>query len=136
MFEVSFLFQNNVLNLTVAKFASNGQFLGLAPAALDLLSLCPGLWGTVRFGAHFKQDCVIPASFLLSVGQQATFFELYLQYWDKSDSMLYALPVLTLNLKDGARFPNKVCTLLCLEMYFTLCDYLLNFNYIFSLGTR
>lgn len=97
-----------MLNLTVAKFSSNGLFLGLSSVSLDILSLCPGSWAKIRFGAHFRQDCTVPASFLLSVGQQPKFFELYLQYWDKSDSMLYALPVLTLNLKDGPRFPNKV----------------------------
>ncbi|KAJ1524437.1 hypothetical protein ONE63_010934 [Megalurothrips usitatus] len=99
--------KNNIMNLTIAKFSLNGQLLGLAPANLDLLSLCPGSWGTVKFGAHYRQNCVVPASLLLSVGQQPQFFELYLQYWDKSDSMLYAIPVLTLNLKDGSRFPNK-----------------------------
>lgn len=99
--------KNNIVNLTAAKFAPTGQLLGLAPATLDLLSLCSGSWGPIRFGAHFKQDCVVPANMIFSVGQAATFYELYLQYWDKGESVLYALPVLVLNLKDGTRYPNK-----------------------------
>nr|CAD7441633.1 unnamed protein product [Timema bartmani] len=92
--------KNSRLNLTAARFSAHGRFLDLTSTSGSLLQLCPESWlgqdKGLRFGSRYTHSCSLPARQLMSLAE-TQFLDLYLQYWDGSDSMMYALPVLTLN---------------------------------------
>nr|CAD7394278.1 unnamed protein product [Timema cristinae] len=92
--------KNSILNLTATRFSARGHFLDLTSTSGSFLQLCPESWlgkdKGLRFGSRYTHSCSLPARQLMSLAE-TEFLDLYLQYWDGSDSMMYALPVLTLN---------------------------------------
>jgi len=84
---------------------------GISPASGSFLQLCPGSWTFLdkglRFGARYWCSCKIPARQLVQI-RDTEFLDLYLQYWEGGESLLYAIPVLVLDLKVGDKLANKV----------------------------
>jgi hypothetical protein len=103
--------QASRLNLTVIRFTPEGHMKGISPASGSFLQLCPGSWTSLdkglRFGAQYQFSCMMPAHQLLQV-KDTEFLDLYLQYWERGESLLYAVPVLVLDLKVGGKSANKV----------------------------
>jgi hypothetical protein len=50
---------------------------------------------------------MVPARQLVQT-KDTEFLDLYLQYWDSGESLLYAVPVLVLDLRVGGKSANKV----------------------------
>lgn len=78
----------------------------ISVAGGSFLQLCPASWTTLdkglRFGARYRCSCTVPARQLVQ-SRDTEFLDLYLQYWEGGQSLLYAVPVLALGLA-----PNKV----------------------------
>ncbi|XP_063221567.1 meckelin isoform X2 [Bacillus rossius redtenbacheri] len=110
-YSLNYQSQSRRLNLTVASYDPDGRFAGLRALRGGPLQLCPGSWlaggeGALRFGVPSRRSCTLPASRLLAAGD-ARLHDLYLQYWDGTDSFLHALPVLPLDLVSQGRHVNR-----------------------------
>jgi hypothetical protein len=83
----------------------------ISAAGGSFLQLCPGSWTTLdkglRFGAQYQRSCTMPANQLVQI-RDTEFLDLYLEYWEGGQSLLYAIPVLALDLKRRGKSPNKV----------------------------
>lgn len=103
--------QASRLNLTVIRFTPEGHMKGISSASGSFLQLCPGSWTSLdqglRFGAQYTFSCMVPARQLVQT-KDTEFLDLYLQYWDSGESLLYAVPVLVLDLRVGGKSANKV----------------------------
>lgn len=103
--------QANRLNLTVIRFTPEGRMKGISAASGSFLQLCPGSWTSLdkglRFGARYQHSCTMPARQLVQI-RDTEFLDLYLEYWEGGQSLLYAIPVLALDLKLRGKSPNKV----------------------------
>jgi hypothetical protein len=103
--------QDNMLNLTVIRFTPEGRLKEISAAGGSFLQLCPGSWTTLdkglRFGARYQRSCTMPARQLIQ-SRDTEFLDLYLKYWEGGQPLLYAIPVLTLDLKQRGKSPNKV----------------------------
>lgn len=84
---------------------------GISAASGSFLQLCPGSWTSLdkglRFGAWYRRSCTVPAHQLVQM-RDTEFLDLYLEYWEGGQSLLYAIPVLVLDLKLRGKSPNKV----------------------------
>jgi hypothetical protein len=84
---------------------------GISAASGGFLQLCPGSWTSLdkglRFGARYQRSCTIPARQLVQI-RDTEFLDLYLEYWEGGQSLLYAIPVLALDLRLRGKLPNKV----------------------------
>ncbi|XP_067004734.2 meckelin [Anabrus simplex] len=109
-YSLIFCFQNNQINLTVVHILPTGLYNGISTANGSFLQLCPGSWNILdmglRFGSHYQHSCKIPANQLVSQ-RETEFFDLYLQYWEGGESILYAVPILTTNFKGGQSQDNQ-----------------------------
>ncbi|XP_046393183.1 meckelin [Ischnura elegans] len=100
---------NAWLNLTAARYAPDGAFIGLGSVPLSKLSLCP-MAAVVsnedffRFGAPNKISCKIPLRYILN--HSLEFMDLFLSFQNGAEggsAALYALPILSLSVRvDGS----------------------------------
>nr|XP_053641598.1 meckelin-like [Cherax quadricarinatus] len=100
---------NSKFNFTIAKYSAEGHFLkyGLLE---DVLTLCPlidfQLHAAVQFGTTFSQSCSINVKDLWN--KYATeFYDVFLQYYDDEEHMIYAIPVLNRNYKEDDSLVNR-----------------------------
>lgn len=103
--------QNNMLNFVAARYALDGTFLGLFFIRGSDLQLCPGISKFMdmafRFGSRYRHSCTLTAKELLRVAPQNEFLDLYLHHQDKSQSLLYAVPLVIKNISVNAELSNK-----------------------------
>ena len=89
------------MNLTVVRYKPEGHFKGILPASGSFLQLCPKSWTSLdmglRFGTQYHRSCSIPVRQLLSL-RETEFLDMYLQYWEEGESLLYAIPTLVQNI--------------------------------------
>lgn len=101
-----------MLNFVAARYALDGTFLGLSAISGNDLQLCPGISKYMdlafRFGSRYKLSCRLTAKELLKKAPHNEFLDLYLQHYDKSQSLLYAVPLVIANISVNAEFSNKV----------------------------
>lgn len=101
-----------MLNFVAARYALDGTFLGLSKISGSDLQMCPGISKYMdqafRFGARYKLSCQLTAEELLKKAPHNEFMDLYLQHYDKSQSLLYAVPLVIKNISVNAEFSNKV----------------------------
>ncbi|XP_045605694.1 meckelin [Procambarus clarkii] len=97
------------LNFTVAKYSAEGQFLKYGRLE-DVLTLCPPidfqLDAAVQFGTTFSQSCLINVKDLWNK-YDTEFYDVFLQYYDDDEHMIYAIPVLNRNYKEGGSHVNQ-----------------------------
>ncbi|KAJ9601533.1 hypothetical protein L9F63_000276 [Diploptera punctata] len=95
----------SMLNLTVVRYKPDGHLKGISSASGSFLQLCPESWTSLdmglRFGTQYHRSCSIPVRQLMSL-RETEFLDLYLQYWETSESLLYAIPTLVQNFNRGS----------------------------------
>ncbi|KAK7082574.1 Meckelin [Halocaridina rubra] len=100
---------NSKLNFTVAKYSVNGHLLGYGQLE-DTLTLCPltdfHLEDAVRFGTTFSQTCIVDVQDIWD-SYETVFYDVFLQYYDDDEHMIYAIPVLNRNYKEDGIFVNQ-----------------------------
>lgn len=100
---------NAKLNFTVAKFSTDGRLVAFGRLE-DVLTLCPmidfRLSSVVRFGTTFSETCFLNARDLWDK-HETVFYDVYIQYYDEDDHMMYAVPVLNRNYKENGVWLNK-----------------------------
>jgi len=102
------LFQDSRINLTVASFSIKGDFLGFSKATVDSLTFCSAPGEELRFGVPYTLTCKVALERILAHGQEPKILQMFLKYMDQNEPHLHTVPILTLNIKDGDRYPNKV----------------------------
>ena len=109
-----------MLHFYAAHYALDGTFLGLLPVTGSDLQICPGISKFMnlafRFGSRYKHSCTLTAKELLQKTSHNEFMDLYLEHFDSSQSLLYAVPLVIKNITGNAEFSNKVSTNKCLEI--------------------
>ena len=101
-----------MLRFVAARYALDGSFLGLSSISGSDLQLCPGISKYMdlafRFGSRYRHACKLTAKELLKRAVRNEFFDLFLHHFDKSTSLLYAVPLVIKNVSVNAEFSNKV----------------------------
>ncbi|XP_068208396.1 meckelin [Palaemon carinicauda] len=97
------------LNFTVAKYSADGTLLQYGRLE-DTLTLCPlidyHLSTAVRFGTTFSKSCILKVKDLWD-SYETVFYDVFLQYYDDEEHMIYAIPVLNLNYKEDGISSNQ-----------------------------
>ncbi|KAG0718835.1 Meckelin [Chionoecetes opilio] len=100
---------NSRMNLTVAKYSADGHLLEFGRLE-EVLTLCPlidfRLGSAVQFGATFSQRCSLNVRDLWNK-YETVFYEVFIQYYDEEDHMMYAVPVLNRNYKEDGLLLNQ-----------------------------
>lgn len=100
---------NSKFNFTVAKYSAEGQLLDYGRLE-DVLTLCPiiefHLHDAIQFGKTFSQSCSISVKSLWDE-YQTEFYDVFLQYYDEDDLMIYAIPVLNENYREDRSLVNQ-----------------------------
>ncbi|XP_042225116.1 meckelin-like [Homarus americanus] len=100
---------NFKLNFTVAKYSAEGHLLAYGRLE-DVLTLCPfidfQLSDVVQFGKTFSQSCSINVQDLWNK-YTTEFYDVFLQYYDDEEHMIYAIPVLNENYKESGSSVNQ-----------------------------
>lgn len=101
-----------MLRFAAARYALDGAFLGLFPIRGSDLQLCPGISkymdNAFRFGSRYKYSCTLTANELLAKTTTNEFQDLFLHHYDKSQPLLYAVPLVIKNVSVNAELSNKV----------------------------
>ena len=100
---------NSRMNFTVAKYTANGHLLEFGRLE-EVLTLCPLLDfrfdEVVKFGVTFSQRCFLNVRDLWDK-YETMFYDVFIQYYDKEDHMMYGVPVLNRNYKEDGVLLNQ-----------------------------
>ena len=100
------IFQASKLNLTVIRYTPEGHLKDISSAIGSFLQLCPESWTNLdmglRFGSQYHRSCFIPVRQLMNL-RETEFLDLFLQYWEEGESLLYAIPALVHNVNKVFR---------------------------------
>ena len=99
----------NHLNLTGVIYYPDGRLKGVGKIFEHTLQLCPSLWklkSSFRFASKYSKTCEIPVEQLLS--KETEFIDVFLSYKEEDEELLYAIPILILNIKNEGTISNRV----------------------------
>ncbi|XP_071524785.1 meckelin [Panulirus ornatus] len=100
---------NSKFNFTVAKYSAKGHLLKYGRLE-TMLTLCPiidyQLDAAVQFGTTFSQSCSIDVKDLWD-RYDTEFYDVFLQYYDDEQHMIYAVPVLDRNYREAGSLVNQ-----------------------------
>ncbi|MPC34408.1 meckelin-like [Portunus trituberculatus] len=100
---------NSSLNFTVAKYSADGHLLEYGRLE-EVLTLCPLIDfrfdAVVKFGMTFSQRCFLNVKDLWDT-YETVFYDVFLQYYDKEEHMMYAVPILNRNYKEDGVLLNQ-----------------------------
>ncbi|KAK3890444.1 hypothetical protein Pcinc_005601 [Petrolisthes cinctipes] len=100
---------NSKFNFTVAKYSAEGKLLQYGRLE-EVMNFCPlvdlHLDSAVRFGVTFSQSCLVGARNVWDE-YETVFYEMFIQYFDEGQKMIYAVPVLNANYREDGELQNQ-----------------------------